>query len=120
MENNNVIKGCHAYGTILSLIHTVEPILKNFPKDIKPTYGDDFRHTLISAMSSICRAFKSTNPAKKAAFLEDVSADIDILKILTRISVDFKYITPENMASIDLQLVELGKEIGGWLKSLEY
>jgi len=54
----------------------------------------------------------------RASQLVTVSTEVDLLKVFLRLSVDVKAITQKKSIPIQEKLDEIGRMLGGWLKSL--
>lgn len=50
--------------------------------------------------------------------LIQVSADLDMLRVFLRLSLDVKAITQKKSLTIQEQLDEVGRMLGGWIKSI--
>ncbi len=55
---------------------------------------------------------------QKRAQLTIASAKLDVLRLLIRLAKDCKCLTNEAYLDLESQLNDIGKMIGGWLKSL--
>lgn len=56
----------------------------------------------------------------KLKLLQRISTRLDILKILVRLSKDCKSITNKKYFQAELTLSEIGKMLGGWIKSANH
>ena len=48
-----------------------------------------------------------------------VDVDMYVLKTLTKISYEYKYITPKNYMVWNDKISEIGKMLGGWMKTCQ-
>lgn len=55
----------------------------------------------------------------KAPLVEKASAKLGLLKIFTRLTFDLKIINQAKYIELQEQLQEIGRMLGGWLKSLK-
>ena len=55
----------------------------------------------------------------KSPLVEKASAKLSLLKILIRLSADLKIIDRAKYIKLQEQLQEIGRMLGGWLKSLK-
>ena len=53
---------------------------------------------------------------QKLPTLQKISVKLDLLKILFRLSFETKCINNTKYQSLSIQLVEIGKMLGGWIK----
>lgn len=67
-------------------------------------------------MESILELSFSENKLK---LLQKVSIKLDTVKILVRLSKDSKAITDKKYFQMELNLSEIGKMLGGWIKSTQ-
>jgi hypothetical protein len=110
----------------IPLVHTIyaiyaqwNEILTKFPKIQRYTLGETCsRHILMSIELALVAA-SMTTPIDKLTKLREVSAKIDLLKLLVRLGKDCKCMTNERYLKIESQLNDAGKMLGGWMKHLE-
>ena len=57
-------------------------------------------------------------PEKRADELVQVSADLDMLRVFFRLAFDIKIIDKKKYIAIQQALDEIGRMLGGWLKSI--
>jgi hypothetical protein len=55
----------------------------------------------------------------RASQLVTVSTEVDLLKVFLRLSVDVKAITQKKSIPIQEKLDEIGRMLGGWIKSVK-
>lgn len=55
----------------------------------------------------------------KLALLKSVDVKLGILKMLARIAFDVHAIDPKKYLKLEQSLQEIGKMLGGWMKSLK-
>lgn len=58
------------------------------------------------------------NPLKRKEQLLQASAKLDLIKLLIRLAYDTKAIDQKSYILLQEKLQEIGKMIGGWLRSL--
>lgn len=88
-----------------------------FPKTKRYTLGQKIDDTAIDIFELI---FKSgvVNKDRKLETLQNVSAKLDLLKMLIRLAKDQKAISTKAYLALQAYLQEIGKMLGGWLKYL--
>ncbi|MGB2926087.1 MAG: diversity-generating retroelement protein Avd, partial [Limnothrix sp.] len=89
------------------------PILNRLPKDFRFSLGSRMSNTLYGLLENLLRARFSRN---KIELLEALSGEMNILVYQTRLLHDFELISTQRYEFASAQLVELGDELGGWLK----
>jgi hypothetical protein len=64
-------------------------------------------------------AIKAKDDDERYKYLKDADVQLYVLKTLTRLSFEFKYITSKNYMVWDNHITEIGKMVGGWLKKCQ-
>ena len=73
--------------------------------------GLDFFKTLLRANAEM--------GYKKLAHLREASLLLDQLKIFLRLAKDAEALTPKHYIQLQVMLQDIGKQLGGWIKSLQ-
>ncbi len=90
---------------------------EKFPKKDRFTIGQRCEeHTLI-LIEELIRVSKSSR-AQKSQLLFDISVKLDTLKVLIRLLKDTKILDLRRYARLEEHLFEIGKMLGGWIKSM--
>ena len=96
------------------LILWLYPLINKFPKSQRFVLGQQIEIAVLEIMKSIIYA----NQEKcKTPILSKISVDLDILRILIRLSHDLKFIGIRQYRFAAERINEIGKMLGGWLKS---
>ena len=91
------------------------PLLDQFPKSQKFSLGQDIRNS----MNEILRLTIAEEKKKsKTSTLEKLDIENATLKIFLRISMELKYLSRHHYGVWETKLVEIGKMIGGLIKSV--
>ena len=98
-----------------NLFMMIYPALANFPKSEKHGMSLKIKNTFIDLIFSLVEA--ENRPRARRDFLMRADSLNKSLKIIFRLSNKFKYIGNSFYEKIDLKLSEIGKQIGGWMKS---
>jgi hypothetical protein len=93
-------------------------ILIKFPKAQRYTLGETCSRHLLTVLELLLAAASMTNMLEKSTKLKEVSAKFDALKLLIRLAKDCKCITNVQYLKVESQLIDAGKMLGGWMKSL--
>lgn len=88
--------------------------LKQFPKHEKHVLGAEIRGSMLALQRLIITAIKRYH---KKTTLTDLDIELAVLKRRVRLSKDLRYIDIKKYEIWVSQLVELGKMIGGWIRS---
>ncbi len=86
------------------------------PKQDRYVLWQKCETTLITVLEGILMASQQSK-IEKLPNLEKVSVKLNFLKICVRLMKDVKAITPKAYVIIEADLDEIGKMLGGWIKS---
>jgi len=92
----------------------VYPILKKFPKSERFTLVQKIENTVLDIMAGIVETIHEEN---KLNSLKHVSIELEKLKVLIRLSKELKFISISEYEALSSYMIEIGKMIGGWIKS---
>jgi hypothetical protein len=96
------------------LIKWYVPILNKLPRDQKLLLGNRMITELYNILDNLIMAQYAK---KKLGYLEPLNARLQILRLQTRLLLDFK-LMPEHRHEYASKLInEIGQELGGWIKS---
>lgn len=90
-------------------------VLRQFPKAEKFILGADLRAAMLELLSLAIRCAKRYH---KKTSLQDMDIELQKLKGLVRISKDLGFSSFKHYEVWSGHLSEIGKMLGGWLKSL--
>ena len=91
------------------------PLLNNFPKVVKFSLAQDIRNSMNEILVLTITEDKKSS---KRTTLEYLDVENEKLKYLLRISMELKYLSMHHYAVWEAKLVEIGRMIGGLLKSV--
>lgn len=91
-------------------------IIKLFPKEEKTTTGQEIKNTTLKILELLIAAEYSPKELK-INLLEKTSVKLDLLKILIRLPYDIKLINQKKYIQLEENLQEIGKMLGGWIRS---
>lgn len=89
--------------------------LRQFPKSEKNGLASEIRSTLWSIQRLIIKAIKRYH---KKTVLGDLDEEVELLKRQVRIAKEMRFIDIKKYHQWISYLVEMGKMIGGWIKSV--
>ncbi|MBU2539633.1 diversity-generating retroelement protein Avd [Patescibacteria group bacterium] len=92
--------------------------LPDFPKDSKYTLGAKVDSLFLEVIEEIIKA-SSSDKTEKLIFLKTGSAKLDLLKFFLQIVWEIKSLDNKKYINLSEKLNEIGKMLGGWLKSLK-
>lgn len=91
------------------------PLLEQFPKSVKFSLAQDIRQ----CMGQILRLTIAEDEKKsKMATLEKLDVENKTLKIYLRVAMELKHLSRHHYGVWETKLVEIGKMIGGLIKSV--
>lgn len=85
------------------------------PKKDKYSVGLRLQDITLDLIEVIFRASNASGK-EKVIPLEKAGAKVDLIKLLIRLTYEIKAIDQKKYLSLEEQLQEIGKMIGGWLK----
>jgi len=92
--------------------------LTKFPKSEKHSLGIEIEKSIIQILKRLITC-SSSDLLIKQNKLPEISSDLDILKILVRLSSDIKAIDLKVYLTLQEKLQVIGRMLGGWIRSLK-
>jgi four helix bundle protein len=92
-------------------------VVPQLPKSERYALGSHFRNTILQMGVAIARANSMRDPKYRKKEMETADRALCQLKIMIRLSYRLQYINPKKHEVSIRYLAELGKILGGWLKS---
>lgn len=92
--------------------------IESFPKTKKYSLGQRIDLMTLDVIELVMTAGYQTKQ-EKLSNLERVSIKLDLLKFLVRLSWETKCLDNNAYQKLSSQLVEIGKMIGGWMKTVK-
>ncbi|MEK9142048.1 MAG: diversity-generating retroelement protein Avd [Nitrospirota bacterium] len=89
------------------------PRVQDFPRSSRFILGDRLIATMLDILEGLVEA---SHRRDKRAVLEEVSAKLDRLRMLIRLSKDLKLLNLKRYEHAAEAVTELGAMLGGWLK----
>ena len=96
------------------LILWLYPTVNKFPKSQRFVLGQQIENTILEILKGIIQANSERN---KLPYLNQISVELDKLRILIRLSKDLKLINIKKYQFVAEKINEIGKMLGGWIKS---
>jgi four helix bundle protein len=90
------------------------PRVNKFPKSQRFVLGQHIENSLLKIIEGIIEA---NQERIKGPFLKKISVELDKLRILVRLSKDFRFINIRQYAFAADNINEIGKMLGGWIRS---
>lgn len=99
---------------IYDMILYAYPALEQMPKSQKFSLAQDMKHCMDKIMRLTIAANKKYT---KRTTLQELDVEIAALKVYLRIAYDLKYLPPKKYEVWSGMMVEIGKMVGGWIRS---
>lgn len=93
-------------------------LLITFPKTQRYSLGTNCQTEILNLIKQILRAGLATVSSEKIRHLQEASVSLDTTKILISLCKDCRCISNQTYQHFESRLSEIGKMLGGWLKSL--
>jgi len=108
----------------IPIVHTLydtyvlwNEVLEKFPKLQRYTLGESCSRYLLTTLELLLAAAALANQAEKMIKLKEASAKVDTAKLLIRLCKDCKCMTNVQYLKTESKLIDVGKMLGGWIKS---
>lgn len=92
-------------------------LIPQMPKQDRHTLGEKIQNTCLEFIKSLIYASR-TDKKNKFSHLEKAAMQLDLLKLLLRLAEDTKSIPTKRYLALSEKLQEIGKMLGGWIRSL--
>lgn len=93
-------------------------ILVKFPKTQRHLLGQTCAEYLLDILEKTLASAQTINASEKTLILQQASTKLYALKLLTRLTKDCKCISNAQYLQMESKLQEIGRMLGGWMKSL--
>lgn len=94
------------------LIKWYVPILNRLPRSHKFSLGDRVTTELYDILESLTLARYAK---EKLLLLEPLNGKIDLIRLQTRLMLDFELMKPDRYEYASKLIVEIGTQLGGWI-----
>ena len=107
------------YQKMSNLIYYSKNLLKKYPKSERFDLCNDIKNILYENLKYIVYAWKAYANIEKYDYLRKADVNLVVLKSFITISYKSMYINQKNYMVWNEQVDEIGKLIGGWMKSCQ-
>ena len=90
----------------------------NFTKESRYTLGQKIDSLFLEVIENIIKAGYS-DKVEKEIFLKRASVKLDLLKFFLQIAWEIKSLDHKKYINLSEKLNEVGKMLGGWIKSIK-
>lgn len=108
------LKGPRIVVAAYDLVLELYPTVRSFPKSQQYLLGRRIEETALEILLGLVAANTVRN---KLSRLPDVDQEVEKLRFLVRLSADLKFISARRYAALAERVDEIGRMLGGWIKS---
>ena len=113
-KTNN--KSLKIYQKYLELIYYSNDIVRKYPKCENFSLVKEIKNSLYVGLRNLMYAIKSYNKSDKLRLLD---INLNLLKVQTRLSYKYKYISMQNYQSWSNLITDICNMLGGWIVSCQ-
>lgn len=107
------------YKKYTDLYYYAYHLLEKYPKNERFALTSDIKNSMNSSLKLILYAQKVFEVKDKLNYLNLLDAELMYQRFMIRISYDKKYISQNNYRTWSYKISEIGKMLGGWIKSCQ-
>ncbi len=100
-------------------VATGNPYFVSIPKIQRYTLWQNCENTTLAIIKNLIRTRRGSEQ-KRRAVLEEISENIDLLKVMVRLAKEIHAISIKNYVMMAEILDEMGRMSGGWIKSASH
>jgi len=106
--------------SLYQLYTSFHRLLSNFPKTQRYSLGQTVQTEILNIIRHCLQAAgtSSKQADRKRAYLTTASSEVDTLRLLLCLCKDCRCISNTAYQQLDSKVTEIGKMLGGWIKSL--
>lgn len=97
------------------LLKELYPVLEKFPKSEKYSLTQDIRQAFYSLLKSLQLANNMRH--KRRMYQEEADAYLKLIPIFFNLAKSQRYINSKTNLKVQTRVVEIGRMLGGWMKS---
>lgn len=116
---NKVNTSLIIYQKYLELVFYTNDLVRKFPKCENFALSAEIKSSLYDGLRALMYAVKSYSKQDKLKYLGELDINLDLLKIHSRISYKYKYISLQNYETWCKHLTDICNMLGGWVNSCQ-
>ena len=116
-NENKANKSLVIYQKYLDLIYYTNDICRKYPKSEKTALATETKNSLYSGLKNLMYAYKEYNKKNKLNYLNNMDVELNLQKVLIRLSYKYQYITKQNYETWCTKITDICNMLGGWIKS---
>ena len=117
--NDKIEQNLLIYKKYTDLYYYAYHLLEKYPKNERFALTLDIKNSMNSSLKLILYAQKVFEVKDKLKYLNLLDAELMYQRFMIRISYDKKYISQNNYRTWSYKISEIGKMLGGWIKSCQ-
>lgn len=115
-KNNTSLK---IYQKYLELLYYTNDIVRKYPKCENFALVKEIKNSLYVGLRNLMYAIKSYNKNDKLKYLNEFDINLNLLKVQTRLSYKYKYISLQNYQTWSTLITDICNMLGGWILSCQ-
>ena len=119
MTQNRTVFDIPLFHKVYDLYKLLHSYHEKIPKMQRYTLWKRCENVSLSIIDHLIRT-SYLQGTERVGILHEISYNVDLLKVLIRLAKDSHTITPKQYLDVQTALQEVGKMIGGWLKSVAH
>ena len=100
------------------LYRSFHECIVSFPKSERYGLGATCQNEILELLRLCLRAAGTNSAERKTALLQEASVRLDSLRLLLNLCKDCKCVSNQAYQQLDSTCSEIGRMLGGWLKSI--
>jgi hypothetical protein len=102
------------YQKCYDLILYAYPIIAKYPRNARFTLG---QQTVDLMLQTACLIARANREREKKRTLWEIDGNLEQMRLLTRLAKDLKMLSVHQYGLINERISELGRLLGGWIKT---
>lgn len=114
---NNTTTNLKIYQKYLELIYYSNDIVRKYPKCENFSLVKEIKNSLYIGLRNLMYAIKSFQKQDKLNYLNELDINLNLLKVQTRLSYKYRYITVQNYETWSTLITDICNMLGAWISS---
>jgi len=103
--------------TMRDLLLWAVPAIGKFPRSLRFTLGERIEARLFETLEQLVRAAYAPRPAK-IQHLRSANLELEVARHAMRVALDLRVLSVRQMEFFTRRTDDVGRQVGGWLRSL--
>ena len=114
---SNTTTNLKIYQKYLELIYYSNDIVRKYPKCENFSLVKEIKNSLYIGLRNLMYAIKSFQKQDKLNYLNELDINLNLLKVQTRLSYKYRYITVQNYETWSTLITDICNMLGAWISS---